>query len=97
MILSARDKRDEIAAIKDEAVQAEADKNGGEVTDTLDPETQTVEQTYDGWLTANEISIDDQKDKLFDWDVREKDDPLGKLVEMLREETEEEAEDLQEM
>eukprot|EP01046_Picozoa_sp_COSAG06_P032890 COSAG06_NODE_3318_length_5510_cov_54.390622_6_plen_387_part_01 len=60
-----------------------------------EPEPEAVEQTYDGWLAANEI--DDKKDELYEWGVRQEDDPLGKLVEMLREETEEEDEDLQDM
>ena len=60
-----------------------------------EPEPEAAAQTYDGWLAANEI--DDKKDELYEYDVREGHDPLGKLVEMLREEKEEEVEDLQDM
>jgi hypothetical protein len=43
------------------------------------------------------LDIQEKKDELAEWDVKEDEDPLGKLAEMLREEVEEEVEDLQEM
>jgi hypothetical protein len=47
------------------------------------------------WLAA--LGIEDKKGELDEWDVKEDKDPLGKLVEMLKEEAGDGSEDLQEM
>ena len=50
---------------------------------------------FSGWLAA--LGIEDKKAELDEWDVKEDKDPLGKLVEMLKEEAEDASDDLQEM
>jgi hypothetical protein len=60
-----------------------------------EPEPADASPSYDDWLRS--LDMQKKKDELAEWDVKEDEDPLGKLAEMLREEVEEEVEDLQEM
>jgi hypothetical protein len=61
-----------------------------------EPEPEAADSpSFDDWLRS--LDIQDKKDELAEWDIREDEGPLGKLAEMLREEVEEEVEDLQDM
>ena len=53
-------------------------------------EAATPEETYTAWLTR--MGVADKKEELHEYDVREGEDPLGKLVEQMTEEAEDFAE-----